>query len=359
MTRFEYITNTTPERIAERLRAASSVLITSHEKPDGDAVGSCAAIARALSELGVNSEVWLLGAVATSLRSLVDDLPIRYCPAETPGPEHDLILVLDTGAWSQLQPIESYLRPRRESTISIDHHERGDDIASERIVEAGAASCTQVLIGLLDVLGVPLASGGDERGHFSIAEALLLGLATDTGWFRFASSGPEAFRLAARLLEAGADKNRLFHFIEETDRPQRIQMIARALASARFLEGDRAVLMTLSRRDFEETSARSEELSGLVNQPMSVGSVEVSALVTEPEPGAVKVSFRSKPPVNPTPGSPFVDVNQLAAKFGGGGHIHAAGARMETSLEDALQRIEAALVLALQEAGFVDSGSTV
>lgn len=359
MSGFEYSTNTTNERVAERLRAASKVLITSHEKPDGDAVGSCAAVARALAEIGVDSDVWLQGAVPTSLLALAEDLPIRRCPGETPGPEYDLVLVVDTGAWTQLQPLESYLRPRRDSIITIDHHERGDDISSERIVDADAGSCTQVLVDLVDVLGVPLSAGGDAAGNFTIAEALLLGLATDTGWFRFDSCGPQAFRLVARLLEAGADKNRLFRFIEERDRPERIKMSARALGSARFLDGDRAVIMSLSRQDFEETSARAEELSGLVNQPMSVGAVEVSVLVTEPEPGAIKLSFRSKPPANTAAGTPFVDVNRLAGTFGGGGHVHAAGARMQASLEDALEQVEAAVLRAIQEAGFVDSGSTV
>ena len=136
-------------------------------------------------------------------------------------------------------------------------------------------------------------------------------------------------------------------------------MTARALGSARFLAGDRAVLMSLTPQDFAETTARPEELSGLVNYPMSVGSLEVSVLVSEVEPGGVKASFRSKPPMDPTPGHPFIDVNQLAARFGGGGHVHAAGARIDLPLAEALEALEAAVIEALQEAGFPVSGSTV
>ena len=101
--------------------------------------------------------------------------------------------------------------------------------------------------------------------------------------------------------------------------------------------------------------ARPEELSGIVNQPMSVGSVEVSVLLTQSEPGRVKGSFRSKPPME-SGSTRFIDVNQVAAEFGGGGHIHAAGARFEGTLEEVVQQVRSALEAALQEAGFQEAG---
>jgi phosphoesterase RecJ-like protein len=357
MNSFEYVSNTTIERLSERLKSARKVLITSHEKPDGDAIGSCAAVARALRALGIENEVWVQGAISDSLLEFVPDLTIRHAPTDSPSDDHDLVVIVDTGAWSQLQPLESFLRARRDSTIGFDHHARGDDVASERVVRVAAASCTELLASLVDALGVPLETGGDAAGRCSIAEALLLGLATDTGWFRFESCGADSLRVAARLVEAGADKSRIFRLIEENDRPARILMAGRAQDSAEFICGERAVLMQLTPSDFEETTARPEELSGLVNAPMSVRSVEVSVLITAVEAGAAKASFRSKPPLDP--GSPFIDVNQLAAVFGGGGHVHAAGARIGLPLAEAKEAIREALVAALQDAGFVDSGSTV
>ena len=359
MSTFEYVSNVPIQRLAERLKAARRVLVTSHEKPDGDAIGSCAAMARALRELGVDGDVWVQGAISDSLMEFVPDLTIRHAPGEMPGDgDYDLVLIVDTGAWTQLQPLEPYLRGRADSIIGVDHHARGDEVASERFVTVGAPSCTVVLVPLLDELGVSLSAGADALGRCSIAEALLLGLATDTGWFRFESCGAEGFRLAARLLEAGADKSRIFRIIEETDRPARIAMAGRAFDSADFIEGDRAVIMSLSGDDFAETSARPEELSGLVNYPMSVGSVEVSILITEVDAESVKVSFRSKPPMDPEPGCPFIDVNQLAAEFGGGGHIHAAGARIALPLAQARDALQAAVSRAIQDAGFASSGAT-
>ena len=355
MSEFTYETNTTYEAIADRLRAARSVLITSHEKPDGDAIGSCAALARALRGLGIEVEVWFLGAVTANLASLADDLAPRHAPPDQPGDEHDLCVVVDTGAWAQLGPLKEYLAARRDSIIGIDHHRRGDDIASMRLVDPSAASCTQVLVPLIDALGVPLTEGGNAAGWFSIAEAVMLGMATDTGWFRFESFDASGFTLGARLMEAGADKNRLIRLVEECDRPQRILMAGRALKDAQFFHSQQAVVMTLSLDDFEAVGARPEELSGIVNQPMSVGSVEVSVLLTQSEPGRVKGSFRSKPPME-SGSTRFIDVNQVAAEFGGGGHIHAAGARFEGTLAEVVQQVRSALEAALREAGFQEAG---
>jgi phosphoesterase RecJ-like protein len=200
-------------------------------------------------------------------------------------------------------------------------------------------------------MGVSLTHGADEHRRFSIAEAAMVGLGTDTGWFRYDNCGAEGLKLAARLVEAGADKNRLTRVIEDNDRPQRIMMAGRALSSARFADDDRSVVMSLSLEDFESTGAVAEELAGLVNQPMSIGSLEVSVLITQTETDRVKMSFRSKPP-KVRGDTCFIDVNELAAVFGGGGHIHAAGARLEGSLEDARTQVCAAITKALQTAGF-------
>ena len=353
MSDFSYETNTDFDQVAARLREARHVLITSHEKPDGDAVGSCAALARCLKALDISSEVWFQGAVTPNLAGLVGDLELRHAPPDQPSGDADLVVVVDTGAWAQLAPLAEYLRPRREQVIGIDHHRRGDDIASQRVVDPTAASCTQVLVPLIDALGVPLESGGDRSGWHSIAEALLLGLATDTGWFRYESLDARGFSLCARLVEAGADKNHLIRVVEDSDRPQRILMSGRALSSIRFSDSDRSAIMRLDEADFAAVGARPEELSGIVNQPMSVGGLEVSVLLTQSEPGRVKASFRSKPPSEPG-SSRFVDVNRVAAGFGGGGHIHAAGARFDGEIGEVADLVAGALTDALVDAGFTD-----
>lgn len=350
-----YRTNATPARLAERIRTARRLLVTTHQKPDGDALGSVLGIVRAARALGIAAEGWLVGPFEPNLLSLaaptdlvlVDPKSPRLPPSAAEG-EPDCIVIVDTGAWSQLEVLAPWLRERVERTIGIDHHARGDRVAAERIVDVSAASATVLVAQVVEALGVSFASGaaGAWGAAGSIAEAIFLGLATDTGWFRFQNANPAAFALAARLLDAGVDKNRLVEIIENSHRPERLAIEARALAKVRLIAGGSIALTTLSLADFAETGATLEETSGVVNMPMAVGSVRAAALLIESEapsaagPGLVKISFRSKPARD---GARFVDVNELAARFGGGGHVHAAGARIRASLDEAERRIVEAI----------------
>lgn len=352
MNDFAYTSNTTMQAIADRLRGASRVLVTSHEKPDGDAIGSSAAVCRALNAIGVANELWVQGPLSTGLAQFVTDVTLHHSPEATPADHFDCIAIVDTGARSQLQPLWPTIAANRAIAVGLDHHARGDDVCAERVVDVTAGSCTEMLIELVDVLGVPLDycdDGTANDGRNTIAEALLLGIATDTGWFRFDNCTARTFERIARLIKAGADKSRMLRLIEETDRPARIAMTGLALNSAHFFCSNQAVIMSLTPEDFAATGARSEELSGIVNQPMSVEALEVAVLLTQTEAGKCKGSFRSKPGFD---GAPGVDVNALAATFGGGGHVRAAGARFEGDLETVRPLVEAGVREALQAAGF-------
>lgn len=340
-----YASTASPARIAERIRAAGSVLVTAHDKPDGDAVGSVLAVTRALRTLGKRVQPWLCGPFDPSLSVLLAGEKPGRAPEAMPADDFDLVIVVDTGSWSQLEILGPWMKARLERCINVDHHRSGDTGFADRIVDISCASCTQALVPVLDALGVPFDAPG-SGGVGSIAEALFAGLATDTGWFRFSGADAAVFALASRLLSAGVDKDRLYRQLEETARPQRIDLLARAMGSIQWLANGRAALMRLRAEDFAQSSGSSEDLAGAVNAPMTVGSVEVSALLsqngTDP---VVKISLRSKPPM--TKGGAFVDVNQLAAQFGGGGHVHAAGAKFKGSMEQANQALAQAIERAL------------
>ena len=231
------------------------------------------------------------------------------------------------------------LREHPALVVGIDHHANGSDIAPCRVVQPSCASCTQVLVGVLDEMGIPLAAAGRSSRH-SIAEAIFAGLATDTGWFRFSGADDRVFQLAARLLSLGVDKDGLYRMLEQGDAPGRLMLVARALRSVEFCCEGRVALMRLTPADFAETGTGVDDLAGLVNEPMSVATVEVSVLLTESEPALVKASFRSKPPA--ARGASFVDVNHLAGRFDGGGHVHAAGARIGAPMDEAAARVRAA-----------------
>lgn len=335
-----YKSTTTHALLAARLQAAKRPFITSHFKPDGDALGSVLALGRALRSLGAEVDCALAGPIDRSILALA--LPSEYRHVErgtvTPHAECDLAVVLDTGAWSQLDHCKDWLRDHAELVVGIDHHARGDLVAPQRIVEPWCASCTQVLVAIIDELGAPLGPTMKTARH-TIAEAIFAGLATDTGWFRFSGADDRVFQLASRLLACGVDKNGLYRMIEQADAPGRPLILGRALNSLTYGCGGRVAVMRLSRKDFLETGTRVDDLAGLVNEPMSVGLLEVSILLVEADDRLVKVSFRSKPPAEP--GGACVDVNHIAARFDGGGHVHAAGARVTGTLSEA-----AAIVLA-------------
>lgn len=339
-----YVTNTTIESVAAALRGARRVLVTTHQKPDGDALGSVLAVVRACRAIGVRAEGWMVGPCEGNLRLFQgDDAVVIHDPRNAAPPEgdFDLAVVVDTGAWTQLEVIAPWLRAMAGRVIGLDHHARGDEVASLRVVDVACGSCTALLVRLVDALRVDLSFGADARGRYSVAEALYLGLATDTGWFRFPNARADEFALASRLVAAGVDKDSMYQQIEQSSSASRVLLQGRALASLAFAAGGTVAVMRLRAGDFTETGAEMEESSGVVNMPMEVARVRASVLAVEDvAKGVIKLSFRSKPA---GPDGRFVDVNELAARFGGGGHVHAAGARQKGTLEEVVARVRAAV----------------
>ena len=339
-----YLTNSTVDDLARELRGASRVLVTTHQKPDGDALGSVLAVVRACQAIGVAAEGWVVDPCEGNLRSFEGATRVAHVHPrrpELPADAFDLAVVVDTGAWTQLEVIAPWLRARHDRVIGFDHHARGDQVAARRVVDVGCGSCTALLAHLVDALGVPLAAGADERGRGSIAEALYMGLATDTGWFRFPNARAAEFALAARLLEAGVDKDAMYQQIEQSSRAERVELQGCALSSLEMIASGRIALMRLRADDFAETGAMLEETAGIVNIPMEIAAVRASVLAVEDtQAGVIKLSFRSKPADD---SGTFIDVNELASRFGGGGHVHAAGAKQQGTLDEVIARVRAAV----------------
>jgi phosphoesterase RecJ-like protein len=246
--------------------------------------------------------------------------------------------------------IKPWLVKHHQRVIGIDHHPRGDaDMAALRLVDSSAVSTTVMLIPLMEELGIRFGEAAQGSGGVgSVAEALFVGLATDSGWFRYPNARVSAFEAAAKLLASGVDKPRLYQVLEESYSTTRLAMEARALASLTYAGPASAfAIITLTAKDFAETGAAVEELTGIVNLPMVVGQVRASILIAQEKPGdPVKLSFRSKPAPPGAPADQFIDVNQLAAKFGGGGHVHAAGAKVRKDL----QAVRADVLAAIEKA---------
>ena len=170
----------------------------------------------------------------------------------------------------------------------------------------------------------------------SKVDTLFIGIGTDTGWFRFSNADARCFADASRLLEHDIDRYQLYRTLEETARPARMELLQRMLASIEYVEA--VAIMVLRSTDFQETNGSSTDIVGLVNTPMVLENIQAAVLLTDSDPSVTKMSFRSKPGILGNPKS-LINVNTLAGHFEGGGHIHAAGARVFSPLEEVKARL--------------------
>ena len=327
-----YESTTSYAGLATRIQEASRIVVTTHRKPDGDAIGSVIGLSRGLQSIGKEVVNLFIGPIEHGLKLAVGDSDYLLLEDDgLPTEEPDLIIVADTGAWSQLEAIKPWLRERKKRIIGLDHHANGDDVASDRIVDITAAACTQVVMELFDEMNI-----GFGNGRNSVAEALFIGLGTDTGWFRFSNADARCFADVSRLLEHGIDRYLLYRTLEETARPARMELLQRMLASIEYVGS--VAIMSLRSTDFQETNGSSIDIVGLVNTPMVLENVQAAILLTDSDPSVTKMSFRSKPSLPDEPNT-LIDVNILAGHFDGGGHVQAAGARVFSPLEEVKTRL--------------------
>ncbi|MCB9847954.1 MAG: bifunctional oligoribonuclease/PAP phosphatase NrnA [Phycisphaeraceae bacterium] len=338
----EWATSIDIPAIAARLRRAQRVAILTHTKPDGDAIGSTLALARALSKIGVEATPLYLPPWPYRFDRVVRGTPIVHLGADDSEQaipfEPDAVVVLDTGSWSQLGGVEHWLRDRAEKTIVIDHHLHGDaDTAPAKLIDPAASAACEIVARLaVEILGLDSAA----QLPIDIAEPVFMGIATDTGWFRHSNTTPNTLRLVADLLDTGVEFDRLYANIEQSDNEARLRLFAVALTSLEMHAGGRVAIMSLRGADFERTDAQPGDSGGFVEAPLSIAEVRVSAMVTETDYGATKISLRSKPVGD----EDAVDVNAIAREFGGGGHARAAGLRIAKPFHEALPIITEALV---------------
>ncbi len=302
-------------RIAEALREARRIVIVSHVRPDGDAVGSMLALHLAAGAAGTES---------TIVRS--DETPRRYAflmegrESAPPGQfadladRADLVVIVDTCAIGQLESIAEHLPSRRDKIAVIDHHATADDIAALVWRDESAGAAAVMVTELLDDLGWPLSG--------EVAEAVATAVCAETGWLRQANTDSRVLATVARCIDAGVRPDDLYARLFQCDRPERVKLMAAALGSLQLHLSDRVALMTLTRDDFERTGAAEDETGELVNEPLRIETVEVAALLVVQPDGRTRVSLRSRK---------HVDVAAMAQAFGGGGHPRAAGFRSDDS----------------------------
>lgn len=328
--------------IAARLSAARRAVVVTHGKPDGDAVGSTLAVARALALKGAWAEVWYIGPAALWAEALVGKTPARVFtpakPAAGPKPDDfDTLVCVDTGTWSQLAEFKEWMPAFSARAVLIDHHLHGDpDVAAMRLVETRAASCTQVLAPVLCGL-----LGRDSAAELppEVAEPLYLGLATDTGWFRYSNVTRDTMTLGGELLAAGVDHTMLYRVIEQQDQPGRWKLLGRSLSSLEIHGNGRFAVQTLRARDFVECGATRNDTTGFADMVQAIATVQASVLITEGDDNGSSSGPVSKISMRTKPGPDAIDANRLLSSLGGGGHARAAGAKVNASVEETKRKL--------------------
>jgi phosphoesterase RecJ-like protein len=320
------------EAVVETLRAGERFIVTSHDNPDGDALGSVLATHLGLVSLGKDS-VMVLGGIHPlpgeyAFLRLGERGLLRAAPSDV---SERVLVAVDCAQESRI--VEPTLVLSAPVTVNVDHHHDNTRFGTVNLVVDDASSTAEVLADVFDELGVVRTP--------ALAEALYTAIVTDTGRFQYSNTTPKALRLAAELVEAGADVGRVFVEVYESTPFPKLKLLARALEHATELADGRIVVSELTREDFEAAGADEPYSEGIIDHLRAVDGAELVALVRELPEGA---SARRKGSLRSHPNG--VDVSAIARSFGGGGHRRAAGFSTDLAMDEITQRIVEAFAAA-------------
>lgn len=299
-------------------------VLTSHVRPDADAIGSELGIAGTLSRMGKSVRIINPGETASHLHFLDPDnltKSINEIGIES-ACDTDVHIILDTSAWKQLGKVGDVLKKTQAVKIVIDHHISSDDLGATvfKDVESPATGC----------LVCEIADAANDQLSPTDATALYAAIATDTGWFRFPATTPDTLRHAANLMEAGANPSDIFNRLYEQDSIQKVHLTAIVLERVTLICDGKLAYTYVTQEDFKKTKAHSSDTEGLVNECLKIAGTRAAFILVEQLNRQFKVSFRSR-------GS--LDVAAVAEQFGGGGHRQASGAMTDGPLSIALEKI--------------------
>lgn len=300
------------EQVLDEIRAADRFLLTTHENPDGDALGSLLAMHQILGQLGKDA-VMFMAAKEFPLPVEYRFLPLDEVATEPPGDVAERTVVfLDCGNIDRM-PVDC-LRRDGARVLNIDHHHDNTRFGTLNLVDVEASCTAEIVYEMALRLGVELTT--------PIAEALYVGLATDTGRFMYENTDADAHRMAAALIEAGVDVHEIFRRLYEGVPHAKVRLLARALSSVERFEDGALTVAYLSAADYRAAEAGEELTEGIVDHIRAIEGTAVACLIRDRpagggEGGARKVSLRST--------ESRVDVSAIARRQGGGGHSQAAG----------------------------------
>lgn len=304
------------DEIMKWVLAAETIALAGHTSPDGDAVGACLALGGALEKAGKRVQVFL-EEYAEKYRVIPNGHLL--CPAEE-ARVPALFIALDCGDEERLGAAAEIFR-KAEKKINIDHHESNTYFGELNFVEAEASSASELVFRLLE-RRLPITA--DE------AAGLYAGLVYDTGGFRHSSTSPETMRIAGELMGYGIPFTAIYNRFFDSRSFTELKLMGKALENAELLYGGRVICSRMTTAEIAAVGGSSKELDAVINYLKGVQGVAVACFFYEKTETDIKGSFRS---------NDGYDVCALAKKFGGGGHIKAAGCTLPAPLEESVTRV--------------------
>lgn len=306
----------TLDNIIEEINNAESIVILTHENPDGDAIGSSLALYNGLKQIGKDADL-IIPEFPQTFEFLKNSEEVKK---EGKTEKYDLAIALDCGDIKRLDGFAKYFEDANVR-ISIDHHSANTMFADYNFVNPMAPACCQILVTVLEALGIEI----DKE----IGTCLLTGIITDTGGFKYSGVTSETFEFAAELLNKGVNVSNIYKRVLQTLSKPSFELRRRAMNRLEFLEEGKIAFTYTTIKDEEETMAGSNSHDGIVEMGRDIEGVEISIFLREKEDG-YKISLRS---------NEYVNVSDICLMFSGGGHIRAAGGSINLPFEQAKQKV--------------------
>jgi phosphoesterase RecJ-like protein len=313
------------QRFADITNDHDKFLVTSHIRPDCDALGSELAMAMLLESLGKDAIIVNGDETPPNLAFIDPEHRIKTLGRDVQPSELDdidVLIILDTGAWAQLGPMSDVIRASRAKKLLVDHHVSQDDIGAELFKDTTAEATGRLVLEAAERLGVTVTP--------EIAAPLFAAIATDTGWFRFSSVSSVTYRAVARLVDAGVRPSDIYAELYERDTIGRLRLRGLILSRVQSDLDGRLVHTHVLKEDFARAGALPSDTEDVINMTLAITGTEVAVIMVEQSGGGFKLSFRSRCEL---------DCSQIAEQFGGGGHKAAAGAFIEGTLDQVQPKV--------------------
>jgi bifunctional oligoribonuclease and PAP phosphatase NrnA len=318
------------DRILEILREHKTFCVVGHVRPDGDCIGSQLGLALALKNEGKEVVCWNQDSVPEKYKFLNAD---KIFEKPKHGEKFDCVIALDCASFERLGKVGECIGDRK-ILINIDHHESNPRYGDVNWISPREPSTGELIYRLLKVARWPITK--------PIADLLFTAISTDTGSFQYPTTRPGTFHTGAELVTRGADLAKIGNEVYQSYPLSRAKLLKHVYSKFRLSADDRIAWFWLKQKDFNRTGAESDDTEGLIDHIRAIEPVVVACVFEEIEPELTRISLRSK--------NPDVNVNTIAAQFGGGGHPAAAGARIAGKSLSVQRKVIAAVKKALNKA---------